>query len=210
TTQGLNYVGFQGDFLFDSAVCTFLTSSPGPTQAAGLTAVNWNVSGNVLNTGPGTMKTLRISAFSNDFTPLNGMGTLFNVRMLRVSNTPGATSPLVWKPDPDNFIFIDDNLDQHTPNQTNGLITITGVPPTPSPTPTATATATASPIPTPTSTPSPTATPCGMPGAWTIVANYPVSIESSAVGTDGTFAYSAGGYAGGASNALYRYDPIAN
>src|SRR5205823_707098 len=96
------------------------------------------------------------------------------------------------------------------PNQTNGLITITGVPPTPSPTPTATATATASPIPTPTSTPSPTATPCGMPGAWTIVANYPVSIESSAVGTDGTFAYSAGGYAGGASNALYRYDPIAN
>src|SRR5205814_9997527 len=115
TTQGLNYVGFQGDFLFDSAVCTFLTTSPGPTQAAGLTAVNWNVSGNVLNTGPGTMKTLRISAFSNDFTALNGMGTLFNVRMLRVSNTPGATSALAWKPAPDNFIFIDDNLDTHTP-----------------------------------------------------------------------------------------------
>jgi hypothetical protein len=124
TTAGLNYVGFQGDFTFDSAVLTFLTASPGPTQAAGLTAVNWNVSGNVLNSGPGTIKTLRISAFSNDFTPMNGSGTLFNVRMLRVSSTPGATSPLVWKPEPDNFIFLDDNLDVHTPNQTNGLITI--------------------------------------------------------------------------------------
>src|SRR5438128_1614639 len=29
TTGGLNYVGFQGDFLFDSAVVTFLTASPG-------------------------------------------------------------------------------------------------------------------------------------------------------------------------------------
>ena len=29
---------------------------------------------------------------------------------------------------PDNFIFIDDNLEAHTPNQTNGLITITGIP----------------------------------------------------------------------------------
>src|SRR5437879_2434184 len=28
TTGGLNYVGFQGDFLFDSAVVTFLTASP--------------------------------------------------------------------------------------------------------------------------------------------------------------------------------------
>ena len=92
TTAGLNYVGFQGDFTFDSAVVTFLTASPGPTQGAGLTGVNWNVSGNILNSGPGTTKTLRISAFSNDFTPLNGMGTLFNLRMLRVSNTPGDTS----------------------------------------------------------------------------------------------------------------------
>ena len=33
-------------------------------------------------------------------------------------------------------------------------------------------------------------------GAWAIVANYPVAIESTAVGTDGTFAYSAGGFTG--------------
>ena len=38
--------------------------------------------------------------------------------------------------------------------------------------------------------------PCG-PGSWTTVANYPALIESPAVGTDGTFAYSAGGFAGG-------------
>src|SRR6185436_15253998 len=54
----LNYVGFQGDFTFDSAVVTF--SAPF-VQAAGLTASNWNVSANILNTGPGTIKTLRIS-----------------------------------------------------------------------------------------------------------------------------------------------------
>ena len=93
--RGLNYIGFQGDFTFDSAVVTFATPQ---VQPAGLTATNWNVSANILNTGPGTLKTLRISAFSLDFTPLNGMGTLFNLRMLRVSNTPGDTSPLVWQP----------------------------------------------------------------------------------------------------------------
>src|SRR5947207_8500091 len=106
------------------------------------------------------MKTLRISAFSFDITPLNGMGTLFNLRMLRISNTPGAMSPLVWKPDPDNFIFIDDTLDTHTPNQSNGLITITGVPPTPSPTPTPTAPPTPTATVPPTPTPTPTATAC--------------------------------------------------
>ena len=73
----LNYVGFQGDFLFDSAVVTFATPQ---VQPAGLTASNWNVSANILNTGPGTLKTLRISAFSLDFTPLNGSGTLFNLQ----------------------------------------------------------------------------------------------------------------------------------
>ena len=51
TTSGANYVGFQGDFTFDSAVVTF--SAPF-VQAAGLTATNWNVSANILNTGPGT------------------------------------------------------------------------------------------------------------------------------------------------------------
>ena len=71
----LNYVGFQGDFTYDSAVVTF--QSPF-VQAAGLTANNWNVAANILNTGPGTIKTLRVSAFSSDgMTPLSGSGTLY-------------------------------------------------------------------------------------------------------------------------------------
>ena len=40
-----NLVGFQGDFTFDETVVTF--QSP-PVSSAGLTASNWNVSGNVL------------------------------------------------------------------------------------------------------------------------------------------------------------------
>jgi len=124
--SSLNYVGFQGDFTFDSAVVTF--SNP-PIQKAGLTSGNWNVAAGILNSGPGTIRTLRISAFSNDFVPLSGSGTLFEMRMLRVSNTEGETSPLVWAADPDNFFFIDDNLDAHVPDQFDGLLTITG--PTP-------------------------------------------------------------------------------
>ena len=61
-------VGFQGDFTFDERVVTFQSQ---PVQKAGLTAGNWNVSGNVLD-GPGPIRTLRISAYSNDFTPLSG------------------------------------------------------------------------------------------------------------------------------------------
>src|SRR4051812_12948003 len=53
------YVGFQGDFTFDSTVITF--QSPF-TQPSGLTSANWNVSGNILGTGP--IKVLRVSAFS--------------------------------------------------------------------------------------------------------------------------------------------------
>ena len=103
----LDYVGFQGDFTYDSAVVSFSTPQ---VQKAGLTAGNWNVSANIFNSGPGTIKTLRVSAFSNDFTPLSGSGTLFELRMLRVSSTPGATSPLVWAPPPNEFFYIDDNL----------------------------------------------------------------------------------------------------
>jgi hypothetical protein len=182
TTMGLNYVGFQGDFLFDSAVVTFLTASPGPTQMAGLTGTNWNVSGSVLNSGPGTTKTLRLSAFSNDFTPLNGSGTLFNLRMLRVSSTPGATSPVVWKPAPDNFIFIDDNLDTHTPNQTNGLITITTLTPTPTPTATPSPTSTPTPTPPPTINISGTVSYCSnpVPGP---VSNVTLTLTGSASGS---------------------------
>jgi len=134
-------VGFQGDFTFNETIVSF--ASP-PVQNSGLTGGNWNVSGNVLP-GPGPIRTLRVSAFSNDFTPLSGTGTLYLLRMLRVSSTPGASTPLTWAAPPDNFFFIDSNLKTHTPTGTNGLITITGPSPsgTPSPTPTSTATATA-------------------------------------------------------------------
>ena len=118
----LNYVGFQGDFSFDSSVVTF--ASP-PSQKAGLTSGNWNVAANVL-AGGGPIRTLRISAFSNDFTALSGQGTLFELRMLRVSGTPGAASPLVWAAPPNTFFFIDADMVIRTPTQTNGLITIQG------------------------------------------------------------------------------------
>src|SRR5207248_2563036 len=101
TTNGSNYVGFQGDFTFDSSVVTFATPQ---VQRAGLTSdPNWNVSANILPMPATGVRILRISAFMGSFTPLNGAGTLFEFRMLRVSNTPGSTSPLVWQPAPDNF-----------------------------------------------------------------------------------------------------------
>ena len=232
TTEGLNYVGFQGDFTFDSAVVTVLTVSPGPTQGAGLTAFNWNVSGNVFDSGQGTTKTLRILAFSNVLTPLNGSGTLFNVRMLRVSNMPGDTSPMVWAADPDSFLFIDDNLFVHTPNQTNGLITITGVPtPTPTPSPGACVWSAAPVMPIPildepvTTVGSNLYTFAGVSNdtiqatshkfdgtTWTTIAPLPVAVEFPAAVNDGTNIYVMGGSDnGGVSQAtLYRYNVAAN
>src|SRR5207253_3231733 len=73
-----------------------------------------------------------------------------------------------------------------------------------SPTPTATATATGTPSPTPTCTPG------GTPGPWTLVAPYPLIVESAAVTSNGTFGYSAGGFSGSPTDAFYRYDPVAN
>jgi hypothetical protein len=104
-------VAFQGDFIFDSSVVTF--QSP-PVVKAGLTAGHWNVSGNVLP-GTGNLMTLRISAFSNNFAPLTGSGTLFELRMTRVSSTPGASTQLVWAAPPNHFIFIDENLQERAP-----------------------------------------------------------------------------------------------
>ena len=80
-------------------------------QKAGLTGRNWNVSGNVLP-GAGPIRTLRISAYSNDFTPLSGSGTLFELRMSRVSKAAQGTQ-LLWAAPPDNFIFIDADLMTH-------------------------------------------------------------------------------------------------
>jgi hypothetical protein len=103
-------VGFQGDFTFDERVATF--QSP-PVQKAGITGGNWNVSGNVLP-GTGPIRTLRISAFSNDFIPLSGSGTLFELNMTRVSEAAQST-PLTWAAPPDNFIFIDADLNTQKP-----------------------------------------------------------------------------------------------
>jgi hypothetical protein len=114
TTTAVNaknkLVGFQGDFTFDEGVVAFQSE---PVQKAGLTGGNWNVSGNVLP-GAGSTKTLRISAFSNDFTPLNGSGTLFELRMTRVSKAAQGTQ-LIWAAPPDHFIFIDADLKTQAP-----------------------------------------------------------------------------------------------
>jgi len=109
-----NLVGFQGDFTFNSSVVTF--QNP-PVSSGGRTANNWNVSGNIIP-GGGSIRTLRISAFSNSFVPLSGSGPLFYLNMTRVSSTPGATTALTWKPDPDNLYFIDAALATHPPGST--------------------------------------------------------------------------------------------
>ena len=115
-------VGFQGDFTFDERVVTFQSE---PVQKAGLTGGNWNVSGNVLP-GTGPIRTLRISAFSNDFTPLSGSGTLFELRMTRVSKAAQGT-PLLWAAPPDQFIFIDADLKTQKPgNAAPGSVTPSG------------------------------------------------------------------------------------
>jgi len=105
-------VGFQGDFTFDERVVTF--QSP-PVQKAGITSGNWNVSGNVLP-GKGPIRTLRVSAFSNDFVPLSGSGTLYELRMTWVSKADQSKStPLLWAAPPDHFFFIDADLNTQKP-----------------------------------------------------------------------------------------------
>jgi hypothetical protein len=105
-----NIVGFQGDFTFDERVVTFDSN---PVQPAGLTARNWNVAGNVLP-GNGPIRTLRISAYSNDFKSLDGIGTLFNLRIVHVNKAAGS-SRLVWAAPPDNFVFINSDLEMQRP-----------------------------------------------------------------------------------------------
>ena len=112
-------VGFQGDFTFDERVVTFQSE---PVQKAGITGGNWNVSGNVLP-GAGPIRTLRILAYSNDFTPLSGSGTLFELRMTRVSQGAQST-PLLWAAPPNQFIFIDADLKTQKPgNAAPGSVT---------------------------------------------------------------------------------------
>jgi hypothetical protein len=109
-------IGFQGDFTFDERMVRF--QDP-PAQNAGLTAGNWNVSANVLpGPGPaaGPIKTLRISAFSLDMTPLSGAGALFELKMTKVSSS-GDPTQLLWVAPP-NFTFIDAELGAHKPGTT--------------------------------------------------------------------------------------------
>jgi hypothetical protein len=106
-------VGFQGDFTFDERVVTFANE---PVQKAGLTHGNWNVSGNILS-GTGPMRTLRISAYSTDFRPLSGEGTLFELRVKRVNKESQGTL-LDWAAPPNQFIFIDVDLNVQPPSQT--------------------------------------------------------------------------------------------
>jgi len=77
-------------------------------QKAGMTDGNWNVSANVLP-GPGPIRTLRVSAYSKDFIPLSGSGTLFELKIDKVRKAVRGTQ-LIWTAPPNNFIFIDGDL----------------------------------------------------------------------------------------------------
>src|SRR5207249_4109397 len=106
---------------FDERMVTFQSE---PVQNAGLTGGNWNVSGNVLP-GPGPIRTLRISAYSLDFVPLSGSGTLFELRMTKVSNAQGTQ--LIWAGPADEFIFIDADLKTRKPGYAaSGRVTLSG------------------------------------------------------------------------------------
>lgn len=115
-----NLVGFQGDITFDERVITF--QNP-PVQKAGMTGGNWNVSGNVLP-GTGPIRTLRVSSYSNDFAPLNGSGTLFELRLSRVGKGTEST-PLTWAGAPNHFFFIGADLNTQKPGEaTNGNVSL--------------------------------------------------------------------------------------
>ena len=102
-------VGFQGDFTFDERVVTFASE---PVEKAGLTSGNWNVAGNVLP-GTGPIRTLRLSAYSTELRPLSGEGTLFELKVDKVSK--GQGTPLIWAASPNGFIFIDADLRTQPP-----------------------------------------------------------------------------------------------
>jgi hypothetical protein len=105
-------VGFQGDLTFDERVLHF---DQEPIVKRGLTGGSWNVSGNVLS-GPGPIRTLRISAFATNLVPLSGTGTLFGLRLTKFVKA-AAKSELTWAAPPDGLIFVD--LDLNTRQPTN-------------------------------------------------------------------------------------------
>lgn len=106
-----NLVGFQADFTYDERVVSFPDPDQ-PVHPAGLTAT-WNVSGHVLP-GQGPIKTVRVSAYSNDFTPLVGSGILFELNATRVSDTARGAS-LNWVAGENGFMFVDADLNELTP-----------------------------------------------------------------------------------------------
>ena len=107
---GSKLVGFQGDLIFDSRVISF---EHDPVRPAGMTSGNWNVSANVLP-GSGPIRTLRISAYSENLAPLSGAGTLFELRVARVSKG-GRSAQLMWAAAPNGFVFIDSELNVQRP-----------------------------------------------------------------------------------------------
>lgn len=116
-------VGFQGDLTFDENVVSFQSE---PVQKTDLTGGDWNVSGNIL-AGTGPIRTLRISAYSNNLAPLSGSGTLLDLKMTRVDMAERSTQ-LVWAVSPDEFVFIGNDLKTHKPGYAGSgrVITLSG------------------------------------------------------------------------------------
>ena len=71
------------------------------------------VTGNVLP-GKGPIRTLRVSAYSNEMTPLSGTGTLFELRVAGYK-AAGRATQLVWSDGLQQFMFIDSNLKMRAP-----------------------------------------------------------------------------------------------
>jgi hypothetical protein len=105
-------VGFQGNFVFDERLVSF--DEKDPVEKAGLTKSNWVVSGHVLP-GDGPIRTLRISGYSTDLTPLSGSGTLFQLNVAKTA-IDSESATLIWAERPDDFTFIDADLNMRRPN----------------------------------------------------------------------------------------------
>ena len=132
-TTAENYTRFFGDFTFDSSVVDF---SPPFAVADGLTATGWTVSSQYVAIGPGTLKTITISGVADNGVPaLSGVGNLFVLRMVRVSEMAGASTQLSWGPPYGRyFAFRNPMFQTYLPTQPNGVITVAAAP-TPTPTP---------------------------------------------------------------------------
>ena len=118
-------IGFEGDLSFDSSIVSFEETA---VQTAGLTANDWTISGSII--GEGRVKTLRIVAYAlNSTPPLQASGTLFELRMRRVSGGAGAVMSLNWAATND-FFFISSHGERVAPaSAPAGRITVAGTAP---------------------------------------------------------------------------------